>query len=78
MLNFDQLGYRNLDKLPTNLVNWVLTILLNLLNLGSICWIYIINNKKQSHIQLDSRKQVIAFQDRVITINIKEAQHPLK
>ena len=28
--------------------------------------------------QLDSRKQVIAFQDRVITINIKEAQHPLK
>ena len=37
-----------------------------------------INNKKRSHIQLDSRKQVIAFQDRVITINIKEAQHPLK
>ena len=36
------------------------------------------NNKKRSHIQLDSRKQVIAFQDRVITINIKEAQHPLK
>ena len=35
-------------------------------------------NKKQSHTQLDSRKQVIAFQDRVITINIKEAQHPLK
>ena len=35
------------------------------------------NNKKQSHTQLDSRKQVIAFQDRVITINIKEAQHPL-
>ena len=37
-----------------------------------------INNKKRSHTQLDSRKQVIAFQDRVITINIKEAQHPLK
>ena len=36
------------------------------------------NNKKRSHTQLDSRKQVIAFQDRVITINIKEAQHPLK
>ena len=36
------------------------------------------NNKKGSHTQLDSRKQVIAFQDRVITINIKEAQHPLK
>ena len=36
------------------------------------------NNKKRSHAQLDSRKQVIAFQDRVITINIKEAQHPLK
>ena len=28
------------------------------------------NNKKRSHTQLDSRKQVIAFQDRVITINI--------
>ena len=25
------------------------------------------NNKKRSHTQLDSRKQVIAFQDRVIT-----------
>ena len=36
------------------------------------------NNKKRSHTQLDSRKQVIAFQDRVITINIKEAQQPLK
>ena len=36
------------------------------------------NNKKRSLTQLDSRKQVIAFQDRVITINIKEAQHPLK
>ena len=36
------------------------------------------NNKKRSHTQLDSRKQVIAFQDRVITINIKEAQHPPK
>ena len=36
------------------------------------------NNKKRSHTQLDSGKQVIAFQDRVITINIKEAQHPLK
>ena len=34
--------------------------------------------KKRSHTQLDSRKQVIAFQDRVMTINIKEAQHPLK
>ena len=36
------------------------------------------NNNKRSHTQLDSRKQVIAFQDRVTTINIKEAQHPLK
>ena len=36
------------------------------------------NNKKRFHTQLDSRKQVIAFQDRVMTINIKEAQHPLK
>ena len=35
-------------------------------------------NKKRSHTQLDSRKQVTAFQDRVMTINIKEAQHPLK
>ena len=40
--------------------------------------IFLWNNKKRSHTQLDSRKQVIAFQDRVITINIKEAQHPLK
>ena len=37
----------------------------------------LINNKKRSHTQLDSRKQVIAFQDRVITINIKEAQHAI-
>ena len=36
------------------------------------------NNKKRSHTQLDSRKQVIAFQDRVMTINIKEAQHSQK
>ena len=42
------------------------------------CLQYYNNNKKRSHTQLDSRKQVIAFQDRVITINIKEAQHPLK
>ena len=40
--------------------------------------IRITDNKKRSHTQLDSRKQVIAFQDRVIAINIKEAQHPLK
>ena len=39
---------------------------------------FIPNNTKRSHTQLDSRKQVIAFQDRVMTINIKEAQHPLK
>ena len=26
MLNFDQVGYRNLDKLPTNSVNWVLKL----------------------------------------------------
>ena len=38
----------------------------------------VVDNKKRSHTQLDSRKQVIAFQDRVITTNIKEAQHPLK
>ena len=41
-------------------------------------WFHCQNNKKRSHTQLDSRKQVIAFQDRVITINIKEAQHALK
>ena len=41
MLNFDQVGSRNLDKLPTNLVNWVLAMLLNLINFGSFCWIYI-------------------------------------
>ena len=33
-------------------------------------------NKKRSHTQLDSRKQVIAFQDRVITINtMHDAAH---
>ena len=37
-----------------------------------------LNNTKRSHTQLDSRKQVIAFQDRVMTINIKEAQHQRK
>ena len=148
------MGSRTLDKLPTNLVNWLcclLAMLLNLVNFGSFCWIYmnwvlanlgnfdsiwvilgqfswiriillrfdqlgscnynkgcyilltafslfcmtwsilpilnhfaqywgilLHNNKKRSHTQLDSRKQVIAFQDRVITINVKEAQHPLK
>ena len=41
MLNFDQVGSCNLDKLPTNLVNWVLAMLLNLINFGSFCWIYI-------------------------------------
>ena len=51
----------------------------NLFYAGKKCrTISLINNKKRSHTQLDSRKQVIAFQDRVITINIKEAQHPLK
>ena len=46
--------------------------------LGNFLVMWEINNKKRSHTQLDSRKQVIAFQDRVITINIKEAQHPLR
>ena len=41
MLNFDQVGSRTLDKLPTNLVNWVLAMLLNLVNFGSFWWIYI-------------------------------------
>ena len=41
MLNFIQVGSRNLDKLPTNSVNWVLAILLNLINFGSFWWIYI-------------------------------------
>ena len=41
MLNFDQVGSRNLDNLSTISVNWVLAILLNLINFGSFCWIYI-------------------------------------
>ena len=41
MLNYDQVGSRNLDKLTTNLVNWVLAMLLNLINFGSFWWIYI-------------------------------------
>ena len=41
MLNFDQVGSHNLDKLPTNSVNCVLVILLDLTNFGSFCWIYI-------------------------------------
>ena len=28
MLNFDQVGSHNLDKLPTNSVNWVIAILI--------------------------------------------------
>ena len=40
MLNFDQAGSRNLDKLPTNSVDWVLVMLLNLINFGSFCWIF--------------------------------------
>ena len=51
---------------------------LNIVAFGNICKCWCRNNTKRSHTQLDSRKQVIAFQDRVITINIKEAQHPLK
>ena len=41
MLNFNQVGSRKLDKLPTNSVNWVLAILLDLVNFGSFCSIYI-------------------------------------
>ena len=41
MLNFDQVGSPKLDTLPTNFVNWVLAMLLNLINFGSFCWIYI-------------------------------------
>ena len=41
MLNFDQVGSRNLDKLLTNSVDWVLAMLLNLINFGSFCLIYI-------------------------------------
>ena len=37
MLNFDLVVSRNLDKLLTNLVNWVLAMLLNLVNFGSFC-----------------------------------------
>ena len=48
MLNFDQVGSRNLDKLHSNLVNRVLAILFDLVNfgsfrliIGSFCYIYI-------------------------------------
>ena len=34
MLNFDQVGSCNFDKLRTNLVNWVLAMLLDLVNFG--------------------------------------------
>ena len=37
MLNFDQVGSRNLDKLLSNLVNRVLAILFDLVNFGSFC-----------------------------------------
>ena len=64
-----------------DVVGWVSQNLWALVvGIGGLIYTYMVtrNNKKQSHTQLDSRKQVIAFQDRVITINIKEAQHPLK
>ena len=32
MLNFDQVGSRNLDKLPSNSVNWVIAILIDWVN----------------------------------------------
>ena len=35
MLNFDQVGSRNLDKLPTNSVHWVLAMF------GSSCLVLI-------------------------------------
>ena len=41
MLNFDQMDSSNLDKLPSNSVNWVLAILLELVNFGSFCSISI-------------------------------------
>ena len=40
MLNFDQVGSHNLDKLPTNWVDWVLAVLLYLINFAyfeSLC-----------------------------------------
>ena len=57
---------------------WVIKDRKAVIEIVSKCVLCNNNNKKRSHTQLDSRKQVIAFQDRVITINIKEAQHPLK
>ena len=36
MLNFDQVGSRNLDKLPTNSVNWVLAMLVKLEKLEKV------------------------------------------
>ena len=32
MLNFNQVGSRNLDKLPSNSVNWLIAILLDWVN----------------------------------------------
>ena len=57
--------------IKTNKLKGIMEMIINLDELNN-------NNKKRSHTRVDSRKQVIAFQDRVITINIKEAQHPLK
>ena len=65
----------SLTYLITNLISWKICRERHTSVTGIVVFI---NNKKRSHTQLDSRKQVIAFQDRVITINIKEAQHPLK
>ena len=50
-------------------IGFFLPTINNCLMIGGLRSPCLINNKKQSHTQLDSRKQVIAFQDRVITIN---------
>ena len=80
----DTLGIRGLREMGYNITKtnlkpgFVLDLLEKRAELPLSSEIANNNNKKRSHTQLDSRKQVIAFQDRVITINIKEAQHPLK
>ena len=71
--------WMNWNKAPMRL--WQTQLNFTVFCASSVCGVslaHLTNNKKRSHTQLDSRKQVIAFQDSVITINIKEAQHPLK
>ena len=61
--------WMNWNKAPMRL--WQTQLNFAVFCASSVCGVslaHLINNKKRSHTQLDSRKQVIAFQDRVITI----------